>query len=374
MLAAPAFAAGAQHVETVAGVVQRNDAGTLRPVPSVWVVLHRVGRDTAAPVDSTRTDARGRYRVRHETRRDSAVFFASTVYGGVAYFTPPARGGDTAAANGLLTVYDTSSAGEPVRTRGRHVIVSSPDRDGRHAIAEVFELENAATTTRVAGRGASWSTVLPRAAQDVRVEQGDVAPDAVAMREGRVDVFAPFPPGLRQVAFSYAIAAGEFPLSLAVPDSTTVLEVLIEGAGGVSEGAGLLREDAVTLQGQTYQRFLARNVVPGVSFTVDVPAGGRRPINITVVITVGLLGIVLLLAVARAALGARAAPARSSREAADRLTAATAHRLATRIAHLDTSFERRRNPSAEERATYEARRDALKRELTEVLAERDEQL
>jgi hypothetical protein len=366
--------AGAQHVATVAGVVQRNDAGTLRPVPGVWVVLHRVGRDTAAPVDSTRTDARGRYRMQHEARRDSAVFFASTVFGGVAYFTVPARGGDTTAANGELTVFDTSSAGEPVRTRGRHVIVSSPDPDGRRAIAEVFELENAGATTRVAGRGASWSTELPSAAQDVRVEQGDVQPDAVAVREGRIDVLAPFPPGLRQVAFSYAVGPDAFPLAIPVPDSTTVLEVLIEGAGGVSDGAGLLREDSVTLQGRTYQRFLARNVVPGVSFSVDVSAGGPRTVNITVVISVGLLGIVLLLAVARAALGARAAPSRSSRESADRLAAATAQRLASKIAQLDSGFERRRNPSADERAAYEAKRDALKRELTEVLAERDEQL
>jgi len=368
------FTAGAQHAGTVTGVVQRNDAGTLRPVPNLWVVLHRVGRDTAAPVDSTRTDARGRYSLRHEVRRDSAVFFASTVYGGVAYFTPPARAGDTAAADGALTVYDTSSAGEPVRTRGRHVIVSAPDPDGRRAIAEVFELENASSTTRVAGAGSSWSTVLPGAAEDVRVEQGDVAPDAVAIRDGRIDVLAPFPPGLRQVAFSYAVSASEFPLVLPVPDSTTVLEVLIEDPGGVSDGAGLLREDAVTLQGRTYQRFLARNVVPGASFSVTVAAGGPRTVNLTVVITVGLLGIVVLLAVARAALGARVAPAGSSREGVARATAAKADRLARAIAALDARFERRSNRSADERARYEAERETLKRELTAVLAERDEQL
>ena len=51
------------------------------PIANQWVVLHRVGRDRAGPVDSTRTTADGRFHIRYRATGDSsALYFVSTKY------------------------------------------------------------------------------------------------------------------------------------------------------------------------------------------------------------------------------------------------------------------------------------------------------
>ena len=89
MIAALATTAGAQTVRTVNGVVRRPAGASTQPVIGAWVVLHKVGRGNAGPIDSVRSDARGGYAFRFATGPDSSVFFASTAHLGVTYFTPP---------------------------------------------------------------------------------------------------------------------------------------------------------------------------------------------------------------------------------------------------------------------------------------------
>src|SRR5687768_6034196 len=81
----PATADGLQRVE---GQVVRPGARDMLPVPNVWVTLHRVGSDRAAPLDSVRADAAGKYTFEYRrTGDESAIYFASASYGGIAYFT-----------------------------------------------------------------------------------------------------------------------------------------------------------------------------------------------------------------------------------------------------------------------------------------------
>ncbi|MFL5571889.1 MAG: hypothetical protein ACJ78R_00085, partial [Gemmatimonadaceae bacterium] len=59
-------------------------------VSGAWVVLHRVGPDRAGPLDSTLSDARGRYSFNYvRSGSDDAIYFVSASYDGIAYFTPP---------------------------------------------------------------------------------------------------------------------------------------------------------------------------------------------------------------------------------------------------------------------------------------------
>ena len=48
------------------------------PVPAAWVVLHRVGPDRAGPLDSVRSDSRGRYAFRYtRTGSEDAILPSS---------------------------------------------------------------------------------------------------------------------------------------------------------------------------------------------------------------------------------------------------------------------------------------------------------
>ena len=65
-------------------------AQSLRPAVGAWVTLHRVGRDSAGPLDSLRTGAQGRYTFRYRRAADdSAVYFVSARWAGITYFSPP---------------------------------------------------------------------------------------------------------------------------------------------------------------------------------------------------------------------------------------------------------------------------------------------
>ena len=80
------------------------------PVSNVWVVLHRVGPDSAGPLDSIRSDPRGRYSFQYvRTGSDEAIYFVSASYAGIAYFTPPLAQGKVSGDDAEIVVFDTTS-------------------------------------------------------------------------------------------------------------------------------------------------------------------------------------------------------------------------------------------------------------------------
>ncbi len=84
--------------QQVSGRIVRPGVRDMEPMRNVWVTLHRVGPDSAGPLDSIKSDARGRYSFKYtRTGSNDAVYFVSASFDGIAYFTsPPAN--ETAAA------------------------------------------------------------------------------------------------------------------------------------------------------------------------------------------------------------------------------------------------------------------------------------
>jgi hypothetical protein len=359
----------AQQLRRVSGVVQRAERDGVHPLPNALVVLHRVGKTQAGPLDSARSDASGRYAFQYRVTSDSAVYFVSSMYAGVAYFTAPLANADVNGEPAEVTVFDTTSTGVRVATRSRHMIVFAAEDSRLRRLSEVYWLENTSARTRVAGGlRPSWHSILPVGAAAFRVDGGDVAGDAVKVRDGQVEVMSPIAPGLRQLQISYDIPAKSFPLKILVTDSTSVLEVLVEDPGGAVRGATLMPQPAVTVQQRTFHRYLARDVPLGSTFRVDLarPQGSSRAVYFAIII--GIVGFGTLLGFARLTLN----PGRVRVET--RPTPRRAEDLAYAIAALDARMEKRTHASAEERAAYAAQREALKAELTSVLAERDDQL
>jgi hypothetical protein len=350
---------------TVSGRVVRPGRNGMVTVPQAWVTLHRVASDSSGPVDSVRSDASGRYSIRYKPIGGDAVYFASSMYGGVAYFTAPLPATDAAGDAGEITVFDTTSSPVPVRTRGRHLVVSSSGVDGRRTLVEVFELSNDTTVTAVPGtRGrATWSTPLPPNATDFQVGQSDIGSNAVQFRDGRVLAYASISPGIRQVAFSYSVPASDFPLTVPVADPVGVFEILVEDPGASVAGGGLAEQPVVTLEQRRFRRFLGQDVRQGSDIKIDVGAPtsprGNRFLLWPVVAAAAIMCLALVVALTRrrpAVVHVR-----------DDAPYDAAH-LARDIADLDDAFARTPSPSDAQRASYQARRDALKAQLTAVLA------
>jgi hypothetical protein len=357
--------------DRVDGRVVRPLGKSVQAVAGTWVTLHRVGSDTAGPLDSMRTDAKGRYRFTyHRTGDPQAIYFVSSTYDGVAYFSQPLRTADATGDDAQITVYDTTSGPLALQLRGRHLIIAAPGPDLLRTIVEVFEISNDTPLTLVAGGPQAdrptWTTALPAGATRFRVGQGDVPPDAVTSDSGRVKVFAPFAPGMKQFSISFALPPGAFPLRMPMEHQTGMLEALTEEPAATVRGPAIAPTDAVTVERQTFHRFVGENTPANGVIRIAVPAApiSAQPIYLAALIAV--VGGALLLALARAFTRPPAVVAPAANGAHGER-----ERLARAIVDLDDAFARSASPSPKAQAAYAAKRDALKAALTAALAERE---
>jgi hypothetical protein len=272
-------------------------------VAGQMVTLHRVGPDSAGPLDSVRAGSDGRFSFRYQrTGSGDAVYFVSATYDGIAYFSQPLRRPVETGEVSEITVFDTTSHPVPIHVRGRHLIVSAPNVSTLRSVVEVFELSNDSSVTMISRdtRGPTWQSMLPTGVEDFHGEQGDVPADAIATARGRAQVFAPFAPGLKQLSFGYALPATAFPVRLPVGNPTSVLEVLLEEPGARVEAPGLREVNPVAVSGRTFRRYLAQDVPAAAVVRIMIPAAARniRPLFIAAVLA--SLGAVMLGALAYA--------------------------------------------------------------------------
>lgn len=354
-------------VRRVDGRVVRGTRAGQVPVAHQWTVLHRVGPDRAGPLDSTRTNANGDFSFRYHLSGDStAVYFVSTSYGGVAYFTEPLRAPVVRGDDARLTVFDTTSGLVAIRIGGRHVVIGAPTPEGRRPIGEVYDLENDSTVTAIARDSLSpvWSTHIPDRATGFQLNRaGDLAPGAVSVHGTTVGLFAPLSPGIRQVAFTYDLPASAFPLDIPIDRATGVLEVLVQEPRASVTGVRLRELAPVSTEGRTFRRMLAQDVAANAVLRVGVPpvvTTQRERVYQGVGIAFTLAMIVALVVSLRRA-RPRRGPAPAPGERASQA-------LARAIAELDLSFEGAAAADDHARASYTEQRAALKAQLADALA------
>lgn len=350
------------------GKVVRGTREGPKPVANQWVIVHRVGRDRAGPLDSVRTAANGGYSLRYKASGDSsAIYFASTTYGGVAYFTSPLRAQNVRGDDALLTVFDTTSGPVALKIGGRHLIVGMPGPNGSRPIGEVYDLQNDSTVTVVAKDSLTpvWTTRIPPAATAFRLNtNGDLANGAIVQRNATVGVLVPISPGIRQVAFTYELPANAFPLSLPLESPTGVLEVLVQEPTATVRGAKLREVAPVSTEGRTFRRYLGQDLAANTVVRVDVPrvlTKDREKVYIGVAtVMLAAMAAALVLTARRSFSRVRSAPRVVAEPRSQELLRA--------IAALDADFERGGAKDAAATDAYEARRAALKAELMDALA------
>lgn len=353
------------EARSVRGRVVRGGFSVARPVSSAWVVLHRVGTDRAAPLDSMRTDVAGRYVFAYRTSGDAkALYFVSSTFGGIAYFTPPLKDKAVTGDDAELIVFDTTAAPVPIRVRARHLVVSAPDSTKTRTVVEIFELSNDSSVTRVAVGDSVpvWESVLLDGARDMQAGQADFSPDAIRFADGRVRLFAPFAPGLKQLSYSYVVPSGTKDFSLLVASRADVMEVLIEDPLGRAEGGGVIAAGPTTVNGRSFARFLGQDVRANAVVRVHAPTGGAASdTQVRMLVIVAALGAALLVGLARYMMGR---PLGSVEMGGD----GDVQSLRARLAALDVSFANLESPTAEQRADHWQKRAHLKKQLTDALA------
>ncbi len=326
------------------------------------VVAHSVSERKQGPVDSMKSDARGRFHFRVAHPDSGAAFVVSAKWQGIGYFSEP-LGQDSGDA--VLAVFDTTVGGPPLGIGIRHVVITKGDA-GKHRILDIYQVENTGTMTRVGAdsNAAVWTARLPAGVISPQPGEGDIPATAVSFVGGQISVAAPFPPGTKQVVVTYDLPAAQRTLEVPVDQNTGELEVLVEDST-VNVGGNLQPAEPVTIENRTFRRFTAEDVVAGSAprFTFGAPPFDLHRYTW---IAVAAAGIVLLLG-AWYALQRR--PARSAEGASTDLSFDSDERLIAQIAALDDKFEGR-EPETEPAtwSNYQQRRAALKAELARRVA------
>jgi hypothetical protein len=333
------------------------------PVPGIVVTIHRVGADSSGAIDSVRTDANGRYRFAYRRWGSTdAIYFVAAVYRGIAYFSSPMRAAIVRGDDAEIVVFDTTTSPVRFTVQGHHLVVGAPRPTGLRDIVEVYEISNDTVVTAV-GRdslSAVWSAPLPAGAIGFTPANSDVAASSLRARNGRVELVAPFAPGVKQLTWSYSLDARAFPLEITLDRANALLEVLLEEPGAQVRGPSLRAQGTATTEGRTFKRFLAQNAPEGERIRIEVPstAAAKRSTVLIALLVVAALAMMAALWIAyRRGRGAR--PLAIAH-------AETAESLATAIAALDARRDAR-DPSlnAED---YAAQRAALKARLSAMLA------
>jgi hypothetical protein len=311
-----------------------------------------------------RTDGRGRFTIRYQRfGSENALYFAAAIYRGIAYFTAPLRGPRSNGDDAEITVFDTTSHVVPLTIEGHHIVVSAARPDGSRQVVEVYELSNDTLVTLVARDSLSpvWTASLPDGAAGFTGGQGDVAASTLVQRGTRVELFAPFGPGVKQLSFSYSLKESAFPLHVQLARQTGVLEVLLEEQGAQARSTSLRAQGSVTTQGRTFKRFLAQGAPAGEELRIDVPmAAASSRVRVLVA-----LAIVIVLAMAAAL--TRALMRRAPRAAVPESAPESTESLVAAIAELDA--RRDAGDGSLDEAEYTAQRAALKARVAAALAE-----
>lgn len=299
------------------------------PADTGTVVLHRVSVRDSGEIDSVSVGADGTFEVPLPgVTGDGAgdVFFATIRYQEVLYIGEAISGQPEAAGTYLIQAHPAIPAGSDARAevRIRNLFAEPLDPGPGWAIADFFELGNGGRATLVASeQGPTWSHPLPPGAADFRVGQSDLSAGLASLRDGRVRVSAPLPPGESVYLFRYSIATDRFDVPM--EETTGSMELLIRESAGELAVAGLANVPEVEIEGVVYRRFAGRDMAASV---VTVARGeGAGPLS-----SVPLAAILFTLALA----GAGALVAARSRVPRRRTTAGPSRRqVLVAIARLD---------------------------------------
>jgi len=264
---------------SVSGRVLRGGRDTL-PLGNAWVVLHRLAREAAGPLDSVRSDARGRYRITLRRPDSTSAYAVSVWFDSIAYFSLPLNViGRPAVHVEDLIAFPTTSSGVPIHLARRLATVARANEDGTREVLEILELQNSGVATRVTSDtlAPTWAGRVPAGAGQLRAGQGDISSDAVQFRHDSVIVFAPIPPGpAKQFSYGYSLPSATRVLVLPIDQTTGEVNLLVEDTVAVVSAPSLESLGIKELEQRRFAAYRAGPLAPGDKVTIRLPAGTLR--------------------------------------------------------------------------------------------------
>ena len=250
------------------------------PLPNAWVVLHKVTRESGGPVDSVRSDARGRYRMLLSQPDTASVYVVSAWYDSLAYFSLPLNvvGRPAVHVEDIMT-FATSVSGPPLRLARRLATVAGAREDGTREVLEILEIENPDVTTRITKDTLrpTWAGQVPAGAGQFRGGQGDISPDAMVFRNDSVYVLGPIPPGpVKQLSYGYALPAGTRTFAIPIDQPTTELNLLVEDTAAAVRAPTLDSLGVEEIESRRFAAYRAGPLAAGDRVEIDLPSTGFR--------------------------------------------------------------------------------------------------
>jgi len=270
------------------------------PLVNTWVVLHRLARDAAGPLDSVRSDARGRYRMTLRGPDSTSAYAVSVWFDSIAYFSLPLNvTGRPAVHVEDLIAFPTTNAGPPIRLARRLATVARGSDDGTREVLEILELANTGVSTRVTTDTLvpTWAGRLPAGVGQLRGGQGDISSDAMQFRHDSVVVFAPIPPGpVKQLSYGYSLAAGTRALVIPIDQPTDEVNLLIEDTTAAISAPKLESLGVREIEQRHFAAYRAGPLAPGDKVEIRLPAGKfRAQMLLPYVIALLAIGMVIAL-------------------------------------------------------------------------------
>jgi len=270
------------------------------PLVHAWVVLHRLARDAAGPLDSVRSDARGRYRMTLRSPDSTSAYAVSVWFDSIAYFSLPLNvTGRPAVHVEDLIAFPTTSAGVPIHLARRLATVARANEDGTREVLEILELQNTGVATRVTTDtlAPTWAGRVPAGAGQLRAGQGDISSDAVQFRHDSVIVFAPIPPGpAKQFSFGYSLPSATRVLVFPIDQTTDEVNLLVEDTVAVVSAPGLESLGIKELEQRRFAAYRAGPLAPDNKVEIRLPAGKfHAQLLLPYVIAVFAIGMVIAL-------------------------------------------------------------------------------
>ena len=264
---------------SVSGRVLRGGRDTI-PLADAWVVLHKITRESGAPVDSVRSDARGRYRILLRRPDSASVYVVSAWYDSLAYFSLPLNVIDRPAVHveDIMT-FPTSATGPALKLARRLATVAAPHDDGTREVLEILEIENPGVTTRITKDTLTptWAGRVPANAGQFKGGQGDISPDAMVFKNDSIYVLGPIPPGpVKQLSYGYSLPSGTRTLAIPIDQATTELNLLIEDTAAVVQAPKVESLGVQELERRRFAAYRAGPLAAGDRVEIRLPSTGFR--------------------------------------------------------------------------------------------------
>lgn len=266
-------------------------------VAEIEVTLITYVDDMMAETRTTKTDLEGKFQFDNVATEHE--YLVSAKYMEVDYYYPVSFEPGETTTYIEVGVCDATTSDEAIRVGLAHTIINVEEES--LLVTEVFWLVNDGDRTYVGTDGVLVFT-LAEGAYDFKAPQ-ELIPDYEFMDDNRVTYLVPFPPGERQLIYSYRLAkpdSAEFTIPLEVSYPTDSLELMVGGKDiEVATNQLAPAEPVITDTGERFIHFRGENIPGGTVINLRLAdlseRGGLSSVIIWVIIAIVIVGIAVYL-------------------------------------------------------------------------------